>query len=191
VSSAHVVGTDIFHPGARRAARMFAQADITALPFSSGAFPAVAAIDVLEHLPAAIRDRAISEMVRVARGIAVIAFPSGRQAEEADRAFHHSLSRRGKTSPGWLLQHLEESYPSADAIVNVLVAAAAEQRRQVDTAVVYSEHIRVTRLIRWAAARSVLLFFAVDVLAGLWAALVRPSSGATNSYRAIVVARFR
>ena len=190
VRSANVVGTDILQPHPHRKPRMFVRADITALPFTDCSFPAVAAVDVLEHLPLHEREMALAEVVRVTQTIAVVAFPCGRQAEDADKAFQRSLSQQRKMSPSWLEEHLEGPYPSVASIVEMMTSASVKYHREIYTDVVYSENIRMTRMIRWAASRSVLVFFAIDLLAGLWVASRRRQLNEANSYRAIIVARF-
>ena len=120
----------------------------------------------------------------------MVAFPCGKLAEEADEHFHESLSKRGKVLPQWLVEHRQAPYPSVDSVLATIAAESAKHHRVFDTTVFYSENIRVTRLVRWAALRSEWLFVAIDVLAGLLAPLIRQPNEA-NSYRAVIVVKFR
>ena len=73
-------------------------ADLTDLPFADGAFDVVVSADALEHVPPHLAERAVSEMVRVARRyvLASISLKShvvGQAPGEAPR--HATLRRRG------------------------------------------------------------------------------------------------
>ena len=64
-----MIPVDISPEGLRYARSMglrrLAQADISALPFATGAFDMVLSMDVLPHLPRGAEDRAVSEFARV------------------------------------------------------------------------------------------------------------------------------
>lgn len=95
--------------------------DVRALPFADGAFDVVVAVDLLEHVPAADRTRAIGEICRVARTRAVLACPAGEDALAADRRLADRLRGRGHAVPPWLEEHLENGFPEPAQ----LAAAAA------------------------------------------------------------------
>ncbi|XQA65695.1 class I SAM-dependent methyltransferase [Xanthomonas sacchari] len=65
----------------------FVVADATDLPFVEGEFDAVVSLDVLEHIPASLRKKAVAEMARVSSRVVVVGFPPNRpwvQAAEVD-----------------------------------------------------------------------------------------------------------
>ena len=82
-------------------------ADGTALPFRDHSVDVCLCIDTIEHLPRAVRQSALAQIVRVLRGTGAgaIAFPSGKGAARAERRirqeYHH---RTGRTLP-WLEEH--------------------------------------------------------------------------------------
>src|SRR5919108_3018253 len=61
-----VAGVDLAKPDACPRNLTFQQASVLDLPFSDRAFPIVACVDVIEHLPLNARKRAVQELVRVA-----------------------------------------------------------------------------------------------------------------------------
>ncbi len=87
--------------------------DVRALPFADDSFDIVIAIDLLEHVPAGDRVRAVSEICRVAARRVVIAFPSGEDAFAADRRLAEVLrAERGRVPP-WLDEHLQNGFPES------------------------------------------------------------------------------
>jgi SAM-dependent methyltransferase len=91
-------------------------ADVRDLPFEDRSFDAVVALDLLEHVPPADRDRALDELSRVTRGRLVVGGPAGDEALAADRRLGEVLRRQ----PGWLAEHLELGFPTTDQLASAL-----------------------------------------------------------------------
>lgn len=190
VAAPNVVGTDITPPARRGQYRQFVRASITALPFAEKSFPVAASVDVIEHLPPEARERAVAELLRVAREAVVIAFPVGPRAQRTDEDFRQSLARKRRAEPDWLDEHLRNQYPTVEWVASKIEDEAQRTARRSDIRVFYSEHIKVTRLLRWSAARSGALYVGLNLLAGALAPVL-PRPGETNSYRAVVLATFK
>jgi len=92
--------------------------DIREMPFGDDEFDVVLALDVMEHLAAQDRERALGELARVARRRLIVACPAGAEALEADRRLAGSLPR----PPGWLAEHLENGFPEPADLVAPLEA---------------------------------------------------------------------
>jgi SAM-dependent methyltransferase len=103
-------------------------ADAAHLPFRATTFDLVLMIDVLEHVPPAIRGELVGECVRVARGTLAVGFPAGPLAESHDRELDRWLDRRKLPRPGWLAEHLEHPFPTAGEIAGLLAGAGARVR---------------------------------------------------------------
>ena len=75
-----VVGVDIEFSETRVADLIPLVADATRLPFPDGAFEAAISSDMLEHISPQNRQAAVSELIRVATRIIVLAVPVGAKA---------------------------------------------------------------------------------------------------------------
>lgn len=91
------------------------------LPFADASFDAVAALEVLEHIPAAARSSFLGECVRVARHGAVFTAPDGSpQVRDCEALWNAAFeTRRGFPHP-WLREHEEFGLPPAEEIVAIL-----------------------------------------------------------------------
>jgi len=91
------------------------------LPFADRSFDAVVAVDLLEHVEPAARERALCELARVARRVAVIGCPTGERALQADRTLARLYAARRREAPGWLAEHFQNGFPEMGLLRDTLV----------------------------------------------------------------------
>jgi hypothetical protein len=108
----------------------FVVADATALPFADQQFEAVVSLDVLEHIPAHLRTRAIAEMARVAGRAVIVGFPPRQpwveQAEVEANGRWHELFGEDYV---WLQEHKEFGLVETSEVVQTFEAAGMEVLR--------------------------------------------------------------
>lgn len=93
--------------------RLDVRADGRRLPFRDGAFATTVCVDVLEHVPPALRAGLVKELRRVTSDLLVIGGPMGPAAEEADRRLEHWFRRTSRPVPDWLGEHVGNGpYPT-------------------------------------------------------------------------------
>jgi SAM-dependent methyltransferase len=182
-----IAGIDLDAPTATMANVKFQRGSVLALPFPDHAFPAVACVDVLEHLPKADRQSAVRELVRVASKAVLIACPHGTTAQKCDESFRRASTKRNRPLPSWVEEHLRNPYPDATTMTTDLQSAASATGRDAHVRLLYCEPAAVTRLVRSAAARSDLLYGLVNLLSGILLSLL-PLPGARGSYRMVLLA---
>ena len=189
LSSTQVTGVDVIDSMLESDNFKFLHGSIISLPFSQKSFSVAASVDVLEHLPPEIRTQAISELVRVAQNAVVLAFPCGAQARQIDESFAARLNQFNKPQPEWLDEHLHSPYPQLQSVLSAIETEAVKHDKKARVKTFYSERVQVTRLLRWAAARSKFLYLTFNLLAGVLHPLI-PSPGKDNGYRVILIAEF-
>lgn len=81
------------------------------LPFRDLSFDGVVVSDVMEHVPPELREAVLKEALRVARKIAVFAYPCGPAALALDRRLHREFQMRGMQPPCWLQEHMLHPFP--------------------------------------------------------------------------------
>jgi hypothetical protein len=109
----HVTGVDLRFDGTPLPNLRVIEGSAFNLPFENRSFEAVVCVDVFEHLPKDSRFRAFSELLRVARRLAWLAFPAGEAALRTDRAIAGLGRMFRRPTPGWLIEHLEGSFPDS------------------------------------------------------------------------------
>ena len=96
-------------------------ASATALPFDDGAFDAVVCLDVLEHIPAELRQQAVSEMARVCSGVVVIGCPIDRTwVKDAEAEANKCWARLFEGDYPWLAEHQEYGLVDAPEVESTL-----------------------------------------------------------------------
>jgi SAM-dependent methyltransferase len=107
------------------------------LPFDDESFDVVLSLEMLEHIPAALREPSLSEMLRVLRpgGRMIVTFPSDETALELDAWLNESYRRKSGSEHPWAREHLEMGVPSSDEM------AALARRLAGDGAVTVHRHM--------------------------------------------------
>lgn len=99
------------------------------LPFADRSRRCVVSADMLEHLPAGLRPRAVEELFRVTRDLLLIAVPAGAASSAQDRALNKAYVSRRKSAYPYLVEHLEYGLPSPDDIAALVENALAASPR--------------------------------------------------------------
>ncbi|CAN7397305.1 methyltransferase domain-containing protein [Phenylobacterium sp. LjRoot225] len=97
-----------------------------ALPFPDGAFDAVVAMDVLEHVAPSGRDFFLRECLRVAKTVTVVAAPIGCEpVRRAELDYASAFRRLFKADEPFLVEHEDFGLPDPDQVRSTLEAAGA------------------------------------------------------------------
>lgn len=184
-----IVGIDVLPTDARIEGFSFVHGSILELPFVDRQFPVAASVDVLEHLPADLRPRAVAELVRAASRAVIITFPSGKAARQVDEQYYQRLEAAGDDIPDWLAEHLADEYPEVAEISQYVQTEARRSGRKVRIAEYYSEPVAVGKKLRDLSSRSKYLYLIANMAAGMLLPAM-PTATRENAYRAIVLAEF-
>lgn len=118
-----VVQTDLLFPPPapsqpRPGRAAFVRSSAERLPFADNTFDVVVSLDMLEHLPDAIRVESLRELTRVARQLVLLAFPQGETAARVDRNLARALRLIPRRNvPPWLAEHVaQERYPDEQLV---------------------------------------------------------------------------
>lgn len=105
---------------------------VLTLPFDNASFDLVVSVDVLEHLPRELRQKALDEIMRVASDTIVVGCPTGEKAEEIDRTtlkkyFHNNREE----AVWWLREHVDNGLPSVLELEEYIANAAKKYDKAV------------------------------------------------------------
>lgn len=105
-------------------------ADIQNLPFAAETVDVCVCVDTFEHLPESVRGPASKEILRIVKpsGEAVVAFPSGKAAAEAEARIRNAYIACTGETLRWFEEHKEMGLPDADALANGFEQATRGER---------------------------------------------------------------
>ena len=124
-----------FHPFLKRV-----KASALKLPFKNSSFDLVLSSDMLEHLRKKDRERAISEMLRVARTKVFIGLPCGKDAYQQDVFAFYKLVRQF-IQYHFLDQQVTYGLPEKKEIYDTIQKAARNNRKKVKIIVKGNENL--------------------------------------------------
>ena len=90
---------------------------VESLPFARNSYDVVIAVDVLEHLEKEIREKAVFEMLRVAKKLIVIVVPVGEASQRQDQSLAKYWYKIFKGKNQFLEEHIAYGLPTADQIL--------------------------------------------------------------------------
>lgn len=76
------------------------------LPFSDRSFDLVICLDVLEHILPQERLLVVQEAIRVSRGLVIISFPCGLEAEHLDKLYYNKYYKKYKKEHSFAKEHI-------------------------------------------------------------------------------------
>ncbi len=92
----------------------------TQLPQRKNSYDVVISVDTLEHIEKKDREKAIFEMLRVAKKLAIIVVPTGKLSENQDKAFNDHWKNIFKDENQFLKEHVQNGLPTTEEILMTL-----------------------------------------------------------------------
>lgn len=162
--------------GPRQDNLILARGTVTLLPFPDDAFDLVVCVDLLEHLPRALRPRAIEELFRVSSSRLYLGFPCGVAAEAMEERLHEAMEEtakrvamrgpyeasRFKGKFRWLEEHRRFGLPGEPETLKAIEDArrrssGASTCRTLDNENVYIWYLTNLADLRWGRAGCLLV----------------------------------
>ena len=142
-----VTGIDVrfrppFHPRLDRI-----KASATALPFADKVFDAVVSVDTFEHLKPSDRTKAIYEMLRTAKKLAVIAVPCGKLAYQQDKQLSRIYRKRYGKNYHFLQEQLKLGLPEQPDIISAITQAARDMNIRVNLTILDNENLKLREFL--------------------------------------------
>ena len=133
------------------------EASVLETGLDRGSQPCVVSTDMLEHLPKERRQAAVTELVRIAGRLLVLAVPCGAAAEAHDREMAELFRLVRGVDHRFLLEHVEHGLPSLDELQAYVAEALRAERRAAALRFVPNANLRVRRFVmrRWIKRRLV------------------------------------
>ncbi len=87
------------------------------LPFRKNSYDVTISVDVIEHIPDYLREKAVLDMLKVTKKLALIVVPVGVDSEKQDKELHLHWKKIFKDKNQFLEEHVENGLPKTDEIL--------------------------------------------------------------------------
>lgn len=131
-----------FHPLLKKV-----KGSVVKLPFKNSLFDVVISVDMLEHLKRYEREKAISEMLRVAKKEVLIGVPCGKLSEAEDLYLHKLYQLRFGKSYKYFQEQIKEKLPEKEDIIYIINIAANRLTKEVSIETKGNENIITHRIL--------------------------------------------
>lgn len=158
-------------------------------PFDDRSRPCVISVDMLEHLPPAIRQQAVDELVRVSGKLLVLAVPAGRAAQEHDAEMAELYRRVRGAEFRYLREHVDNGLPDVAQLEDYVRRAMATHGRTGDVELLPNASLPLRSFIakRWIHRR---LFDKAAWVVLIWLSPLLARIRGGVPYRTLAVVRF-
>jgi len=124
-------GIDIDFSGPQTDLLVKTRGSATELPFRKNAYDVTISVDLLEHLKQEERKKAIAEMLRVTKKLAIIVVPIGELSQNQDEELKFLWEKVFGAKNQFLSEHVENGLPKADEILVTIDKAARVLNKKV------------------------------------------------------------
>ena len=131
------------------------------LPFTDRVFDAVISVDTIEHLNKSQRGKAVSEIIRTARALAVIAVPCGKQSLKQDKKLHRYYRKKFGKNYVFFEEQIKYKLPEEEEMVEYINQAAKINKRNFFLKIMDNENLALREFLMkgWMSEN-----FAVNIL---------------------------
>lgn len=157
----NVVGVDTqFHPPFHPLLKQVKGSAIH-VPFGNNTYDVVISVDTLEHLKKEQRERAIGEMIRVAKKKVIIAVPSGKKSYEQDKILDVLYKQRFGSSYIFLKEQIEYGLPEEEDFTRIIKSFARRKYGTYALTITGNENLKVRSFLMkgWMTKNRVKEFF--------------------------------
>ncbi len=113
----NIDGIDIDFSGPRTSLLRKIKGKADKLPFKKNDYDVVISVDVLEHIDPGIREKAIYEMLKVAKKLAVLVVPCGEESEIQDKKLQQRWNNLFSRKNQFLDEHVKYGLPRVEEIL--------------------------------------------------------------------------
>lgn len=117
------------------------------IPFAKNSFDMVISVDVLEHLPAEKRPKALEEIFRVAAKKIFLAIPMGKKSLDQDKQLDRQYKKKfGQPFP-FFKEHLKYGFPEEKEMIKLIKLTAEKYKKQIKLEIKGNENLTLREIL--------------------------------------------
>lgn len=156
-----VTGVDLdfkppFHPLLNRV-----KGSALKLAFKDKTFDIVIGVDLLEHIKENEREKAVFEILRVAKKRAYLAVPCGKEAEKQDKLLNYYFRQKFGYNYHFLEEQLKYGLPEEEDLVKIIKHAARILNKKINIKIIDNENLQLREFLMkgWITNNLLVNFF--------------------------------
>lgn len=142
-----ITGVDTNFEGPFHPQLLKVKGTVTKLPFARNSYDIVISVDMLEHIKPLARKKAISEMIRVAKKMAVIAVPCGSESEKEDATLLDEYRRIYQKGYRFMSEQVTLGLPNEGEMIDMIRQTTSLNKKNADIDVEGNETIALHRFL--------------------------------------------
>ena len=123
------------------------KASAVKLPFADNVFDAVIAVDAFEHLSRSDREKATTEVLRIAKKLAIIAVPCGKSAYLQDKELNRYYRRKFHKKYNFFEEQLKLGLPEENDIIKAITQSAIALNIKVNLTILNNENLKLRKFL--------------------------------------------
>lgn len=131
------------------------------LQFRKNSYDVTISVDVIEHIPAGLREKAIFDMLKITKKMALIVVPIGEDAENQDKELHLHWKKIFSDKNQFLEEHVQNGLPKTDEILVYIDRSLRRLGKSAKTRSYPNLNLRIRKflMLTWITKNKYLYYF--------------------------------
>lgn len=185
-----IEGVDIDFSGPQSEKLTKTKGSATNLLFRKNSQDVTISVDVLEHIPSALREIAVFDMLKITKKLAIIVVPIGEDSEKQDKELQNHWKKIFTEKNQFLEEHVQNGLPKTDEILVYIDRSLRRLEKKAKTISYPNLNLKIRKLLMlsWITKNKFLYYFYLKGLLLLVPILRFANFGKT--YRRVFVIEF-
>lgn len=185
-----IEGVDIDFSGPQTEHLVKIKGSAVNLEFRKNSKDVTISVDVIEHIPADLREKAIFDMLKITKKLAIIVVPVGEDSEKQDKELQSHWKKIFSEKNQFLEEHVQNGLPKTDEILVYIDRSLRKLDKKAKTTSYpnLNLHIRKFVMLAWITKNKLLYYFYLKGLL-LFVPILRHANFG-KAYRRVFVIEF-
>lgn len=185
-----IEGVDIEFSGPQTDQLVKIEGSAVNLQFRKNSQDVTISVDLIEHIPAAMREKAIFDMLKITKKLVIVVVPVGEESEKQDKELQAHWKKIFKDPNQFLDEHVQNGLPKTDEILVYIDRSLRKLGKNAKTTSYPNLNLKIRKLLMlsWITKNKFLYYFYLKGLL-LFVPILR-NANFGKTYRRVFVIEF-